>query len=61
MTDDHRHLDVSKGPRREGKLLRFWSTRSGHEVPGNLLISDRDFYTHPPYFLEEAVSSREAV
>lgn len=61
MPDNHRRVDVSKDLSREGKLLRFWSTSSGHEVPANLSISDRDFCIHLPSLLGEAVSSREAV
>lgn len=52
---------MSEGPRRVGKLLHFWSTSSSHEVPVNLSISDREFCTHPPRLLGEAVSRREDV
>lgn len=66
MINDHRHLDVSKGPRGMMKLLCFCSMNSGccgpiHEVSIHLLINNYCFCTYLPYFLGEVVLSRKVI
>ena len=66
MIDDHRHLDISKGPRAMVGLLCLWSTNPGGGGGLSFAVaiksSDNHYFcTCLSYLLREVVLSREVV